>query len=223
MGQQLAVVNDVRALEQGRITFLYRPRVEEQQPDELADIQRMLVVLEPDDRERYRLIALGRKRMPRSGRQERFWGFLDAVLDHPQDIEAVLAAQTYGTKSRGGRHLPAARLVGEGTYTLEAHGDHTHLAYTLDRIVTDDPVVTALWLEPSASYIVAVANPDPAAWGLVDAPSLQQELFDELEMHVEAPLFPASLLTRFGGRRYAPLDDVEWLEHAGGELIFISE
>lgn len=223
MAQQSAAARELRVLEQGRITFLYRPRVEEQQPEELADVQRMLVVLEPDGRERYRLIALGRKRMPRAGRQERFWGFLDAVLDHPQDIEAVLAAQTYGTKTRGVRHLPAARLVGEGTYALEAHDDHTHLTYDLDRIVKDDPVAADLRLEPSASFIVAIANPDPAAWGLAEAPSLQKELFDELEVHVEAAAFPPALLSRFRGRKYAPLDDVEWLEHAGGELIFISE
>lgn len=223
MGQPLAVDAEVSVLEQGRITFLYRPRVEEQQPEELADVQRMLILLEPDERSRYRLIALGRKRMPRSGRQERFWGFVDVVLDHPQDMEAVLAAQTYGTRTRGVRHLPAARLVGEGTYVLETHGDHTHLSYTLDHIVEGDPVLAELWLEPSASYIVAVANPDPAAWGLVEAPALQTELFDELEIHVEAALFPPALQERFHGRRYAQLDNVEWLEQAGGELIFISE
>jgi hypothetical protein len=224
MARQLAESRQVNVLEQGRITFLYRPRVETQVPDELADVQRILVVLEPDTGDRYRLIAMGRKRMPASGRHERFWGFVDAVLDHPQDMEAMLAAQTYGTKTRGVRHLPAARLAGDGTYALEAHDDHTHLAYALERVITDDPVVDELRLEPSASYIVAVANPDPAMWGLQQAPELQQELFDELEVHVDVPNpFPPALQSRFGNRRYAQLDAVEWLEHAGAELIFIGE
>lgn len=214
----------VNVLEQGRIAFLYRPRVEEHDPDELADVQRLLVVLEPEGSERYRLIGMGRKRMPTSGRHERFWGFIDAVLDHPQDMEAMLAAQTYGTKTRGVRHLPAARLAGDGTYALESHGDHTHLAYELDRVVDDDPVVAELSIESAASYIVAVANPDPTVWGLVEMPPLQQELFDELEVHVTVPTsFPPALQKRFGNRRYAQLDATEWLDHVGAELIFIGE
>jgi hypothetical protein len=224
MGRQLAAAPEVQLLEQGRITFLYRPRVEEQHPDELADVQRMLIVLEPEDRERFRLIALGRKRLPATGRHERFWGFVDAVLDHPQDMEALLGAQTYGTKTLGVRHLPSARLIGDGTYALEQHDDHTHLAYTLDRIEYADPVVVDLFLEPSASFIVAVANPDPTAWDLIETPPLQQELFDEAEVHVLIPTtFPPTLQVRFRGRRYAQIDHVEWLEHAGAELIFIGE
>lgn len=224
MGRQLATATAIEVLEQGRITFLYRPRVEERDPHELTDVQRMLVVLEPDGRDRYRLIGMGRKRMPSTGRHERFWGFVDAVLDHPQDMEAVLAAQTYGTKTRGVRHLPAARIAGDGTYALELHDEHTHLAYALDHLFLEDPVVAELDLEASASYIVAVANPDLTAWGLAEAPPLQQELFDELEVHVTVPTpFPPSLQSRFGNRRYAQLDSTEWLEHAGAELIFIGE
>jgi len=224
MATQLAESREVNVLEQGRITFFYRPRVELQHPEELADVQRLLMLLEPDGRDRHRLIALGRKQLPLAGRHERFWGFVDVVLDHPQDMEAVLAAQTYGTKTRGMRHLPAARLVGEGTYALEQHDDHTHLAYTLDSITTGDPVVATLTIEESASYIVAVANPDPSAWGLAEVPPLQQELFDELEVHVTIPSpFPPALQERFRGRRYAQLDEVDWLEHPGGELIFVSE
>lgn len=224
MGRQLAESPRIRVLEQGRIAFFYRPRVEEAHPTELADVQRTLVVLEADGGERYRLVALGRKRMPQPGRHERFWGFVDAVLDHPQDMEAMLGAQTYGTKTRGVRHLPAARLAAEGTYALEIHDDHTHLAYALERAVRDDPVAGELSIEPSASYIVAIANPDPIAWGLVETPPLQQELFDELEVHVSVPApFPPRLQAKFRGRRYAQLDAVEWLDHAGAELIFIGE
>jgi len=224
MARQLAESPQIRLLEQGRITFLYRPRVEAFDADELADVQRMLVVLEPEGCDRYRLIGMGRKRMPQTGRHERFWGFVDAVLDHPQDMEAMLAAQTYGTKTRGVRHLPAARLAGDGTYALELHDDHTHLAYALERIETDDPVVAELAIEPSASFIVAIANPDLIAWGLEEAPPLQQDLFDELEVHITVPTpFPPALQQRFRGRRYAQLDSTDWLEHPGAELIFIGE
>lgn len=221
MGRQREAAQ-TQLLERGRIAFFYRPRVEEQHPEELDDVQRILMLLEPDHRSRFRLIAIGRKRLHDARRPDRFWGFVDAVLDHPYDMEAVLAAQTYGTKTRGIRHLPAARPAGSGTYALEHHDDHTHLSWTVDDPATDDPVAAALDIEPAADYIVTIANPDPTAWGLLEPPALQQELFDIIEVHTSVPTpFPPELQARFRGRRYAQLDEVEWLEHPGAELVFV--
>lgn len=223
MGRELEA-REIRLLESGRIAFYYRPRVEEQNPEELDDVQRLLIVLEPDGRSRYRLIAVGRKRLPERGQRERFWGFVDAVLDHPYDMEALLAAQTYGTKTRGIRHLPAARPAGEGTYWLEDHDGHTHLSWTIESLNLDDPVVADLRLASESRYIVSIANPDPTIWGLTEVPDLQETLFDELEVHITIPNpFPPPLQSRFRGRRYAQLDTVDWLEHPGAEVIFIGE
>lgn len=213
----------VTILEEGTISFYYRPRVEHEQPEELGDIQRILAVLEPADGTIFRLIALGRKRLPQRGRRERFWGFVDAVLHDRRDMTALLAAQTYKTKTRGLRHLPAARPLGSGIYSLGAHDDHTHLDYSLRETAWDDPVARDIALEPSASYIVSVTNPDPTAWGLVEVPALQQQLFAEEEVHITIPTpFPAALQAQFRGRRYAQLDSLEWLDHPGAELVFIA-
>ncbi len=40
-----------------------------------------------------------------------------------------LGEKSYETKTRGTRKVAAARAVGEGTYAILPHGDHTHLAY----------------------------------------------------------------------------------------------
>jgi hypothetical protein len=208
-------------LEQGSATFLYRPRVEEQRADELADVQRLLILLSPAGGQFERLIAVGRKRIARSRRHERFWGFVDLVLT-PYDMSAALAAQVYGTKTRGLRHLPAARPFADGTYELAWHGAHAHLRWTVDQFDAADPVAAEIELERDADYIVTVANPDPTLWGLIEPPNLQSELFDELELHVTIPSpFPPALQARFRNRKYAQVDSPEWLDHPGAELVFV--
>lgn len=211
----------VHILEEGSITFLYRPRVEEQHPDELADVQRLLLLLSPAGSPYQRLIAVGRKRLPRSARRDRFWGFVDLVLTH-YDMHAALGAQVYGTKTRGLRHLPAARPFAEGMYELTTHNGHAHLVWRVTGVLAEDPVAAEVEIEDEADYILTIANPDPLAWGLLEPPDLQSQLFDDLELHVPIPTpFPPSLQQRFRNRRFAQLDTTEWLDHPGAELVFV--
>src|SRR5688572_9498541 len=217
-----ALAQDTHAnLEHGEITFLYRPRVEEYDPEGLEDVQRLLLLLSPAGTAYQRLIVVGRKRLPRSKRRDRFWGYVDLVLTH-YDMLAALGAHVYGTKTRGLRHLPAARSFANGTYDIATHGPHSHLRWTVENVDRDDPVVADLSIERNADYIITVANPDPTAWGLVEAPDLQSELFDELDLHVTIPTpFPPALQARFRDRKYAQLDSVVWLDHPGAELVFV--
>ena len=206
-------------IEGGRITLLYRPRVEEQHPDELRDVQRLLLLFSPRDSAFERLIVIGRKRLP--SHRDRYWGFVDLVLT-PDDMSAALDAQIYGTKTRGLRHLPAARAFAEGTYEIVTHGSHAHLRWSVQRISKDDPIAMELHIEEEADSIVTIANPDPTVWGLDEPPDLQRELFDELELHVVLPTpFPPALQERFRNRRFAQLDTTDWLDHPGAELVFV--
>ena len=208
-------------IEQGSVTILYRPRVEAENPTDLGDVQRLLILLRPVGSAFERLIAVGRKRVPRSTRHDRFWGFVDLVLT-PFDMNAALDAHVYGTRTRGLRHLPAARAFATGSYEIAAHRDHAHLRWHVSRITDNDPIAFEADVEHDADYIVTVANPDPAAWGLTEHPDLQTTLFDDLELHVTIPTpFPPNLQQRFGNRRYAHLDTVEWLDHPGAELVFV--
>ena len=197
-----------RELERGEIALMVRPRVEHFEVEGLEDVQRLLIVLCPDRKRRYRVIAIGRKELPPGSIHDRFWGFVDLVLDSPQDLRAALGAQTYVTKTRGLRHLPAAKRVAKGRYEISWHDGHAHLCYEAAGIRSD--------------LIVTVANPDPTAWDLVETPSLQYDLFDESEVHVTIPTpFPPHLQERFRDRRFAQLDTIEFLDHPGAELVFI--
>lgn len=216
-----ALAEVARTIERGSVTFLYRPSVEEQHPHGLADVQRLIVLLSPSGSLFQRAIAVGRKRLPRSARRDRFWGFVDLVLTS-HDMQAALGAKVYGTKTLGLRHLPAACSFARGTYEISTHDDHAHLRWTVDTIAAEDAVATELDLEHDADYIITVANPDPAAWGLIEPPDLQSDLFDELESHVTLPsTFPPELQRRFRDRRFAQLDSIDWLNHPGAELVFV--
>lgn len=208
-------------MERGSIAFLYRPRVETLSVGGLDDMQRVIVLLSPHGHQFERAIAIGRKRLPRSARRDRFWGFVDLVLT-PRDMRAALDAKVYGTKTLGLRHLPAAKRFAAGHYELAIHDGHTHLRWRIDRVATDDPVAHGSVVESDADYILTVANPDPAAWGLDETPDLQGELFDDLEMHVTLPTpFPPALQERFGDRRFLQVDSTAWLDHPGAELVLI--
>lgn len=208
-------------IEQGSVTILYRPRVEQHDPGDLGDVQRLLIQLSPEGGMFERVIAIGRKRVPRSARRDRFWGFVDLVLT-PYDMSAALDAQVYGTRTRGLRHLPAARAFASGTYEIATHRDHAHLRWHVTRISSDDPIAFEVDVESEADYIVTVANPDLTAWGLTEPPDLQGTLFDDLELHVTIPIpFPPNLQQRFGNRRYAQIDSTDWLDHPGAELVFM--
>lgn len=219
MGEALRA-DQPQTLERGEVTFLYRPRVEHFDPEDLGDVQRLLMLLSPAGSSYERLIVIGRKRVGRSKRRERFWGYVDLVLAQ-FDMHAALGAQVYGTRTRGLRHLPAARAFASGAYDVFSHGSHGHLHWTIDH-ETHDPVVADLTIEREADYLVTVANPDPAAWGLSELPDLQSELFDELELHVTIPTpFPPRLQSRFGDRRFTQLDSTGWLDHPGAEIVFV--
>src|SRR3546814_14719740 len=72
-------------VEQGDIYFVYRPKVqeapaedEEAKPAEgIEDVERFYMVLKPDGGEHYRMVIIGRKRMPEVERHERNWGCVE--------------------------------------------------------------------------------------------------------------------------------------------------
>lgn len=204
--------NHIQTLEQGDIWFFYRPRVEEDDPESVGDVQRLFMVLNPDDRDRYRLAIIGRKRLPdpESHGRQRQWGFIDVVRRDPQSVVRELGPERYRTKTRGERHRPAARPAGEGRYRILRHGDHTHLVYALELPREPGPVQEDLRIQEDASYILTVANPErpsPETAGL--RPSRQAD-------------FPQHLRERFRGRAFAEVDPPEFLDREGAEFVMVS-
>ncbi|MEV6811301.1 hypothetical protein [Micromonospora sp. NPDC051296] len=196
-------------LEDGDIYFLYRPRVAEEHVDSLAEVQRLLVVMHPWRGRHLRLLVVGRKRLPDIDEHDRFWAFVDEVVDRPEQLHKALQARAYRTKTRDEREQPPARPAAEGAYVIARHDDHTHLAYELELPVRPGPAQRDLSIEPEASYIVTVKNPQapsPPGVGLRGA---------------RKGRLPAPLQNEFHGRRFAPLDPPAFLDHPGTELVLI--
>ena len=200
-------------LERGEIFFLYRPRVGEEHPEGVDDLQRLFIVLRPSDAARFRLLVVGRKVLPdpapdREG-DDRLWAFVDQVAEDPEPVRSELERTVYATKTRGVRVQPEARRAGEGVYAVARHGDHTHLAYRLRLPETPGEVQHELNIQRQATYVVLVRNPRvpwPAGMGLGPAAELE---------------YPAELQDRFGGDRYAPLDTA-FLDTERTELVLIA-
>jgi hypothetical protein len=197
-------------LEDGDIYFLYRPRVEETDVESLADVQRLLVVLHPwQGRRRLRLLVVGRKQLPAIDVHVRFWAFVDTVVDRPERMHEALDARSYRTRTRGQRHQEPTRPAAEGAYCIVQHDDHTHLAYQLELPHRPGAAQHEFQIEPEASYVITVKNPSQPSPPEVGLPgSGKAEL-------------PPALLKRFRGRRFAPLDPPDFLDHAGTEIILI--
>ncbi|MEH0934178.1 hypothetical protein [Micromonospora psammae] len=196
-------------LEDGDIYFLYRPRVEEEHVDSLDEVQRLLVVMHPWRGRHLRLLVVGRKRLPGIEEHDRFWAFVDAVVDRPEQLHEALQAHTYRTRTRGEREQPPARPVAEGAYVIARHDDHSHLAYELELPLRLGEAQHELSIEPEPSYIVTVKNPQtPSPPGVGLRGSRKVTL-------------PGPLQKKFHGRRFAPLDPPGFLDHPGTELVLI--
>lgn len=206
------MAESVETLERGDIYMAFRPTVDTDAPEGLGDVQRLYVILSQRDADRYRLMVIGRKRLPdpaHKGR-EREWGFVEAVARKPEDIEDALDPVRYQTKTRGERTRPAARPVGEGVYRIVRHGDHTHLVYALELPEAPGEVQDTLNIEPEASYIISVKNPEaPSPRGVGLRASRKAS-------------FPKSLQRRFRGRRFCELDPPSFLDHEGAEIVLVA-
>jgi hypothetical protein len=195
-------------LERGDLFFFYRPRVHSADDFELVrgpeDVGRAFMILRSHERGTFRLVVLGRKRLP--AQREREWAQVERVGRREEDMSLELGLDVYETKTRGLRVQPPARTAGEGVYALVGHDGHTHLGYVLGVPERPGEVQDALEIRSEASYIVAVRNPEaPYPPGM--RPRRRMRL-------------PATLQARFGKRKFAPADP-ELLDHEGVELVLI--
>jgi hypothetical protein len=199
-----------QVLERGNIYFIYRLRVEQTSASGIEDIQRFFIILSPHGKDRHRLIVVGRKKLPEiKDQHERNWAFVQKVGRNPDEIEDELDRAVYETKTRGERHLAAARPAGEGVYTIARHEDHTHLAFALELPAKRGDVQEELNIPAQGSYIITVKNPElPAPPGVGLPPEAKPEL-------------PQHLRAQFAGRRFVPVDPPEFLDREGAEFVLI--
>lgn len=204
-GYQAEISEEI--VEKGDIYFAYRPRIEEDKAEGLADVQRFFMVMKPEAQPRLRVAVLGRKRLPEARDHERIWGFIEAVESGPA-VEDEFREHHYATKTRGERTLPPVRPAGEGVYALIKRGRNLHLTYELELPKRPGEVQQELNIERQAAYILSIKNPEagsPAGAGLPERD----------EAH-----YPKPLEREFRGRRFAS-EDPHLLDYEGAEFILV--
>ncbi len=198
--------SQIKVLERGDLFFLFRPNIEDYAPAGLLDIRRFYLVLHARGTERFRLIAIGKKRLPgdEDGSQ-RHWGFVDGVFGTAEELKRA-ATGLSGSMDPGAAII---RPAGEGVYAIVLHGNHTHLVYVLELPPAPGEVQQAFNIKQEDRFVVAVKNPKAAS-----PPGVGLE-FDR------QPSFPDGLASRFQDRRWQPVDPPEFLDYEGAELVLI--
>jgi hypothetical protein len=213
MHKEIKTINSSKSkiLERGDIYFFYRPRVASDEKNKnitvqkSEDIQRFYFVLHPEKSSAYRLILIGKKKLPLiADKHEKEWALVDLVTSDRQALLDELNEQTYSTRTRGQRVLPAARPAGEGVYCLIAHGKNIYLAYVLELPSKQGEVQKALDIEPQASYVLSVKNPQASG-----------------KRSTKEANYPARLQQKFKNLRFIPANPPELLNYEGAELLLI--
>lgn len=181
--------------------FFYRPRVGVEDVHSLGQVQRMYMVLAPTSRPAspLRLIAIPKKHLPDTGRKERLFAFVDKVEADMEEIMGHLGQKTYETKTRGTRTVAAARVAGEGVYSIVQRHGSTQLAHVLSVPQAPGGVQEALGLGGEGSFVMQVKNPErpnPPNVGLGDKADYSQEQRGEFRGYAWIAAHDPTLLDR---------------------------
>lgn len=150
-------------LEQGKVYFFYRPKVsdeavEEWIPKGIEDVQRFYMVLKSDQDAHYRLLIIGKKRLPVLKKHEKYWGVVDMVTTRKYELINALKESHYQTKTRGERVQPEVKECGEGRYYIVKHGKNTFLNYRLSLPKQTGKVQRVFQIAPIANYQISMKN-----------------------------------------------------------------
>eukprot|EP00026_Physarum_polycephalum_P010508 Phypoly_transcript_10673.p1 GENE.Phypoly_transcript_10673~~Phypoly_transcript_10673.p1 ORF type:complete len:342 (+),score=67.89 Phypoly_transcript_10673:107-1132(+) len=214
------VLHESSTLERGHIYFFYRPKVEHEEAHKLDDVQRLFMVLKPEQEAgstpigKIRLIVLTAKRLPEGKKHSRYWAFVEAASHDISDITKKLEPEDYETKTRGERHVEGCRPCGSGMYSIVHHlegkyrsSTHTHIAYVTEVPEKMGEVQKAFQIKQEGSFIVTVKNPK-ATTGRGLGPKQRAE-------------YPKALQDSFGTKKFSPAEPTALLDYNGAEMILI--
>ncbi|GFP79200.1 hypothetical protein PHJA_000063500 [Phtheirospermum japonicum] len=173
-----------------------------------------------------RYIVMGRKSLPdpNHNKSSPYWGFVQMVTTEIQQVKDALKGEEYETATRGHRHLPDSRAVGEGVYRILRHINtgkrkndnnnnmHTHLIYKLEYPAEGEEggPQEALNIAREASFIIQIKNPQ--------ASTGPRQGLDKKRKAT----FPAHMQGLLGHQRFHPADPPDFLNYEGCEFLLIS-
>ena len=199
-------------IETGNLYFLFRPKVNQEEPRSANDAQRLHMVMSPNGKKIYRSIIIGRKELPpaKRKRHDQYWAFVETTTRDAKSMRDGFLEEHYNTKTRGEQTQPAARPVGEGVYALYREAGGTRLAYALELPETPGKAQKAFNIESEGSFIISIKNPQK--------PSPRQAgLSQSKRAH-----YPKRLSEKFQDRRFIDCDTGDFLDYEGAQLVLVS-
>lgn len=200
-------------LERGNILFFYRPRMGVLHPQSPDDLERVYLMLLPDDQKQHRnrLFNVAHGAFPaivpgRALPEERNWAFAQEVSANPEEVLANLEKDIPAPPEPSGqRARPWAPAAGQGRYAIVVHENHTHLAYRLAKPDKPGEVQKELEIKPEASYVISVKEPY--------APS-------EIELE-QKPDYPPQLRRRFDGHGWIAANPTDLLDYQYAQVLLV--
>jgi hypothetical protein len=172
-----------------------KPKLGVDEASSIDDVQLFHVLLIPEENDqssKTRLIKIGKKKLPATGR-DRFWAFIEKADDDLEKVEENLEVQTYETATVGTRTIKADRIAGKGKYIMAKHDERrTVLGYVLESPAEVGDVQNAFSITKEASFSVAIKNPktkSPPAAGLTQSQKAE---------------FPEEIQQKFGSYQWLP-------------------
>jgi len=154
----------------------------------------------------YRLIRIGKKKLPSIKEHNRYWGVIEESTDDFQKIHAKLAAQQYTTITRGERKLLQCCPVGQGYYGIMESKQTTHLAYILELPSNPGEVQKTFNIDKEASFFLAVKNPT-----------------QNIPLQSSQVVLPPEIQNTIGVAKWILAIPMNILNYIGIEIVFIGE
>ncbi|KAF9350908.1 hypothetical protein BGX26_010954 [Mortierella sp. AD094] len=240
--------NGQRVIEKGNAFFFYRPKIDVDKPSSTQDIQKLYMLLSPDDaagdsatkdksghgnspskpshagQPRHRLLIIPQKSLPSpgKGRQSRAWAFVGEASTDLGEVEGKLERYTYSTKTHGKRTQESARLIAEVRYNiLLDEKNHSHFVYELEVPQQPGDVQQEFNILKEGQFLVQVKNPE------IQTAATERGQARYATLGEGAAKLPKHLQEKFRGIRkewvrHTNLDSVEFLDIRHVEVVLIA-
>jgi len=183
------------------------------------------------DRPLYRLIRIGKKKLPSTKYHNRFWGIVEEVTEDVNTIGQLLIEENYTTITQGERTVSACRPAGEGLYAIVQAQNSTHLAYVLELPQDIGDVQKAFNIEKEGSFFLVVKNPNIPSQNQGNVQSIDMtqpglpnpNISRVIPVPPFQPILPQRLQEMIGGKIWTPAIPKEILNYKGIEMVIIGE
>lgn len=190
--------------------LFYRKKMNVKKPSSIDDIQRLHMILVPDNHFKKRLFVVGKKRLPKIAKSkakstQREWALNVLSTTKETDIRDALIPMEYETKTKGTRIQPGSVPVAQGKYQINKEEHSTKLGFKLTEPKNLGKAQKELGIKKEATYVISVKNPDVKTPKYID----------------EKPNYPKTLQKKFADKRWIDVDDKRLLDYENTQILLI--